>query len=61
VLLSVHNMTLGVTQGQLFVDIDAPYNAMMAAAIIYVLPPILLLFFLRRHVLASLALREHAV
>jgi multiple sugar transport system permease protein len=61
VLLSVHNMTLGVTQGQLFVDIDAPYNAMMAAAIIYVLPPILLLFFLRRYVFASLALREHAV
>jgi multiple sugar transport system permease protein len=58
VLLSVRNMTLGVTQGQLFVDIDAPYNAMMAAAIIYVLPPILLLFFLRRHVLASLALRD---
>ena len=49
-------MTVSVTQGQLFEDVDAPYNAMMAAAIIYVLPPILLLFALRRHVAASLAM-----
>jgi multiple sugar transport system permease protein len=56
-LLSVHNMTLSVTQGDLFVDIDAPWNAMMAAAIIYVLPPIVLLFALRRHVAASLTAR----
>jgi ABC-type spermidine/putrescine transport system permease subunit I len=40
VLLSVRNMTVSVTQGQLFADVDAPYNAMMAAGIIYVLPPI---------------------
>ena len=32
VLLSVRNMTVSVTQGQLFEDVDAPYNAMMAAA-----------------------------
>jgi multiple sugar transport system permease protein len=56
VLLSVRNMTISVTQGQLFEDVDAPYNAMMAAAIIYVLPPIALLFALRRHVAASLTL-----
>jgi multiple sugar transport system permease protein len=56
VLLSVRNMTLAVTQGQLFEDVDAPYNAMMAAAIIYVLPPIALLFALRRHVAASLTM-----
>lgn len=55
-LLSVRNMTLSVTQGNLFVDIDAPYNAMMAAAILYVLPPIVLVLLLRRHVAASLAL-----
>jgi len=56
VLLSVRNMTLSVTQGSLFSDIDAPYNAMMAAAILYVLPPIALLFALRRYVIASLTL-----
>ncbi len=56
VLLSVRNMTISVTQGQLFEDVDAPYNAMMAAAIIYVLPPIVLLFTLRHYVAASLTL-----
>jgi hypothetical protein len=30
VLLSVRNMTVSVTQGQLFTDNDAPWNAMMA-------------------------------
>ena len=54
VLLSVQNMTISVTQGQLFEDVDAPYNAMMAAAIIYVLPPIALVFAFRRYVAASL-------
>jgi multiple sugar transport system permease protein len=54
VLLAVRNMTVAVTQGQLFADVDAPWNAMMAAAIIYVLPPIALLFALRRHIAASL-------
>jgi multiple sugar transport system permease protein len=56
VLLSVRNMTVSVMQGQLFTDTDAPWNAMMAAAIIYVLPPIALLFALRRHVMASLTM-----
>ena len=55
VLLSPRNMTIAVTQGNLFSDIDAPWNAMMAAAIIYVLPPIAFLFALRRYVVASLA------
>jgi len=54
VLLSVQNMTVSVTQGLLFTDNDAPWNAMMAAAIIYVLPPITVLFALRRYVAASL-------
>ncbi len=54
VLLSPRNMTIAVTQGQLFSDTDAPWNAMMAAAILYVLPPIALLFGLRRYVAASL-------
>lgn len=54
VLLSPRNMTIAVTQGQLFSDTDAPWNAMMAAAIIYALPPIALLFALRRYVAAGL-------
>jgi multiple sugar transport system permease protein len=56
VLLSVSNMTLSVSQGNLFSDIDAPYNAMMAAAILYVLPPIVLVLALRRYIAASLGI-----
>ena len=56
VLLSPRNMTISVIQGQLFSDTDAPWNAMMAAAIIYVLPPFAVLFALRRYVAASLAM-----
>jgi multiple sugar transport system permease protein len=58
VLLSVRNMTVSVTQGQLFNDTDAAWNAMMASAIIYVLPPIALLFVLRRYVAVSLAMDD---
>jgi multiple sugar transport system permease protein len=58
VLLSVRNMTVSMTQGQLFADVDAQWNAMMAAAIIYVLPPIALLFALRRYVVAGLTMGE---
>jgi multiple sugar transport system permease protein len=57
VLLSVHNMTVSTTQGQLLEDVDADWNAMMAAAFIFVLPPVVLLFALRRYVVASLSLR----
>jgi multiple sugar transport system permease protein len=56
VLLSVRNMTVSVVQGQVFIDADAPWNAMMAAAIIYVLPPIALLLALRRYIAASLTM-----
>ena len=56
VLLSLRNMTVSMTQGQLFADVDAEWNAMMAAAIIYVLPPIALLFALRHYVTASLSI-----
>jgi multiple sugar transport system permease protein len=58
VLLSVRHMTLSVTQGQLFLDVDAPWNAMMAAGILYALPPVALLFALRRYVAASLTMAE---
>ncbi len=56
VLLSLKHMTVSMTQGQLFADADAEWNAMMAAAIIYVLPPVALLFALRRYITASLAI-----
>jgi multiple sugar transport system permease protein len=55
VLLLPRNATVSVIQGQLFTDTDAPWNAMMAAAIIYVLPPLAILSALRRYVAASLA------
>jgi multiple sugar transport system permease protein len=58
VLLLPRNMTIGVTQGHLFSDTDAEWNAMMGAAVIYVIPPIVLLFMLRRYVVASLTMEE---
>ena len=58
VLLSPKNMTISMTQGQLFADVDAEWNAMMAAAIIYVLPPIALLFAFRRYVVAGLTMAD---
>jgi multiple sugar transport system permease protein len=61
VLLPAQNSTVSVTHGQLFIDTDAPWNAMMAAAIIYVLPPIALLLALRRYVVASLTAAEIVV
>ena len=60
VLLSPRNMTVAVTQGLLFTDADAPWNAMMASAIIYVLPPIALLFALRRYVVAGLTMADES-
>jgi multiple sugar transport system permease protein len=48
------NWTLSVTQAQLFVDVDAAWNAMMAAAILYALPPVALCLALGRYVAAGL-------
>jgi len=53
-LSSVRKMTVSAMQGQLFADIDAPWNAMMAAAILYVLPPIGVFIALRRYIMAGL-------
>jgi multiple sugar transport system permease protein len=47
-LSSVRNMTMAMTQAHLFEDTDAPWNAMMAAAILYALPPLAIFFSLRR-------------
>ena len=56
VLLLPDQATVAMMQGNLFADTDAEWNAMMAAGIIYALPPIVLLLVLRRHVTASLAM-----
>jgi multiple sugar transport system permease protein len=53
-LVSQANSTVAMVHSQLFSDTDAEWNAMMAAAIIYVLPPFLLFIALRRHVMAGL-------
>ena len=60
-LLPAQNTTVSVVQGQLFSDSDAPWNAMMAAVIIYVLPPVALLFAVRRHVASSLTMGDVGV
>jgi multiple sugar transport system permease protein len=53
-LSSEKHMTLAVMQAQLFDDADAPWNAMMAAALIYSLPPVVIFFTLRRVMMAGL-------
>jgi multiple sugar transport system permease protein len=53
-LSSERHMTAAVMQAQLFDDADAPWNAMMAAAIIYSLPPIVIFYALRRYLAAGL-------
>jgi multiple sugar transport system permease protein len=56
VLLSVRNMTVFGNARPIVCCVDAPWNAMMAAAIVYVLPPIALLFALRRYVTEGLTM-----
>ena len=55
-LSSPRNLTVAVSQAQVFDDNDAPWNAMMAAGIIYALPPIAIFFALRRYIAAGLAM-----
>jgi multiple sugar transport system permease protein len=55
-LASPRNLTVAVSQAQLFDDNDAPWNAMMAAGIIYALPPIAIFFGLRRYIAAGLTI-----
>jgi multiple sugar transport system permease protein len=55
-LTSTRNMTVSVMQAHLFVDADAQWNAMMAAAIIYALPPIAITYALRRYIEAGLTM-----
>ena len=53
-LASEKHMTAAVMQAQLFDDADPPWNAMMAAAIMYALPPVAIFFALRRVMMAGL-------
>jgi multiple sugar transport system permease protein len=57
-LTSPSQMTVAMMQGHMFEDPDAAWNAMMAAAIIYSLPPIAVFFALRRYVAAGLTMGE---
>ncbi len=54
-LTTPSQMTVAMMQGHMFEDPDAAWNAMMAAAIIYSLPPIAVFFALRRYVVAGLS------
>ncbi len=53
-LSSTRNMTVAVTIDQFFDSDEAPWNYMMAIAIIYSLPPIAIYFALRRYMVAGL-------
>lgn len=55
-LTSPSKTTVSMMQGDLFEDPDAAWNAMMAAVIIYALPPIVILFALRRYMAAGLTM-----
>jgi multiple sugar transport system permease protein len=54
-LISTRNTTVSMIQANLFADTDAEWNAMMAAAIIYALPPLLFFFLLHRYAASGLA------
>ena len=53
-LSSTRNMTVAVAIAQFFNSDEAPWNYMMATAIIYSLPPIVIFYALRRHMAAGL-------
>jgi multiple sugar transport system permease protein len=53
-LSSTENMTVAVAINQFFDSDEAPWNYMMAIAIIYSLPPIAIYFGLRRYMVAGL-------
>lgn len=55
-LSSQNHTTVAVALEQFFDDDDAPFNYMMAMAIIYSLPPIAIFYALRRYIAAGLTL-----
>jgi hypothetical protein len=55
-LSSGRNMTVAVAIAQFFDADEAPWNYMMAAAIVYAMPPVAIFFALRRYILAGLTM-----
>jgi multiple sugar transport system permease protein len=55
-LSSTDSMTVPVALDQFFDSDEAPWNFMMATAIVYALPPIAIYYTLRRYMVAGLAL-----
>jgi multiple sugar transport system permease protein len=53
-LSSTRNMTVAVAIAQFFNSDEAPWNYMMATAILYALPPIVIFYALRRYMAAGL-------
>ena len=53
-LSSTRNMTVAVAIAQFFNSDEAPWNYMMATALIYALPPIVIFYALRRYIAAGL-------
>ena len=53
-LMSERHMTVAVALEQFFDDDDAPWNYMMAIAIVYSLPPIAIFYALRRYMASGL-------
>jgi multiple sugar transport system permease protein len=53
-LSSTRNMTVAVAIAQFFNSDEAPWNYMMATAIIYAVPPIVIFYALRRYLAADL-------
>jgi multiple sugar transport system permease protein len=54
-LLSEKHTTVAVTLEQFFDDDDAPWNYMMAIAVVYSLPPIAIFYALRRYMASGVA------
>jgi multiple sugar transport system permease protein len=55
-LSSPRNMTVAVAINQFFDSDEAPWNYMMAVALVYSLPPIAIYFGLRRYMVAGLTM-----
>jgi len=54
-LTSDRNMTVAVAIAQFFDADEAPWNYMMATAIVYAVPPVVIFFALRRWLIATMA------
>ncbi len=55
-LSSQHNMTVPVALGQFLNSDEAPWNLLMATAIIYALPPIVIYYAFRKHMSGGLTM-----